>query len=50
MIKGTNNANVYIGAWHKTGINAIRVLFRMYKKNVPDFDFQFKKKLGISAK
>mgnify|MGYP005820945473 FL=1 len=47
MIKGTNNANVYIGAWHKTGINAIRVLFRMYKKNVPDFDFQFKKKLGI---
>jgi len=47
MIRGTNNANIYIGAWHKTGINAIRVLFRMYKENVPDFEFQFKKKLGI---
>jgi len=33
---------IYIGAWHKTGINAIKVLFRMYKENVPDFEFKLK--------
>mgnify|MGYP003110435243 CR=1 FL=1 len=43
----TDNADVFIGAWHKTGINAIKSLFRLYKEDVPTFEFQFKKKLGI---
>jgi hypothetical protein len=36
---------IYIGAWHKTGINIIKKVFRMYKEKVPEFDFKFKDKL-----
>ena len=36
---------IYIGAWHKTGINAIKVLFEKYKEKVPTFDFKFKSKV-----
>ena len=35
---------IYIGAWHKTGTNAIKVLFRKYREKA-DLDFKFKSKL-----
>ena len=45
---------IYIGAWHKTGINAIKVLFRKYREKA-DLDFIYrmivKKKLkGLPTK
>lgn len=37
--------NIFIGAWHKTGTNAIKVLFRKYQDKT-GLNFKFKSKLS----